>query len=88
MLEARGASPRRGAITIRVLGLNLRDQLQQRRLGKILQVKALLTEVLHNAERRDEVLATLCAMRDGKGEYTASVRAVLHELSPIIQVFL
>jgi hypothetical protein len=81
---------RRGEITIRILGLNVRDQLRERRLGRVREVKALLAEVLLNPDpaRRSALVQELSAMRDGRGEYTAMVRATLDELKPVFQVLL
>jgi len=70
-------------MTIRVFGLNIRDTLRERRLGKVREVKTLLSEVLHQPSKRGQVLADLQAMRAGKSEYTLAVRAVLDELAPI-----
>ena len=75
----------RGEMTIRVLGLNIRDQLRQGRLDKIRAVKSVLVEAIHNANERSQLLSELQAMRDGEGEYTAAVRAMLDELAPVLQ---
>jgi hypothetical protein len=81
-LNPRGGS-KRAEVTIKVFGLNVRDQLRERRLGKIREVRALLTELLHNPTRRSDVLRELHAMKRGRGEYTIVVRAVLHDVAPL-----
>jgi hypothetical protein len=72
----------KGQMTIDVFGLNVRDQLCERRRGKIKQAKALFIEILYNNERREAASKELQQMRDGKGEYVVAVRAILDELRP------
>jgi hypothetical protein len=80
-IEAKDGSLQ-GEMTIRVLGLNIRDQLRERRLGKIREVKSMLVAIVHDPSRRRSVLDELLRMRRGEGEYTAAVRAILRELAP------
>jgi hypothetical protein len=71
----------RAEVTIKVLGLTIRDKLRERRLGKIREVKALLGELLHNPSHRSEVMSELKAMKEGHREHTLVIRAVLRDIA-------
>jgi hypothetical protein len=83
MMEPRDGS-RRGLMTIHVFGLNVRDQLKERRYAKVLEVKALFTQLLHDATSRQAVLTKIEAMRAGQGEYVAAVRSFFEEFGPVL----
>lgn len=79
----------RGRMTIDILGLNTRSHLQKRRQGKIREVTSLLVELMHKTgEEQDKILRELIAMKNGRGEYTATVRTVLDERAAIFQALI
>ena len=87
LLEPKNESIR-GSMTIDILGLNVRDHLQQRRNGKILEVMSLLVKLIYKPGEQERILADLLAMKKGRGEYTATVRAVLDERAPIFKALM
>ena len=71
----------RGEMTIKILGLNLRDQLVERRQGKMNEVRAKLVTLIMGVapDAKEKIIRELTEMRNGKGEYSLAVVEVLRE---------
>ena len=68
---------KKGEITIKVLGLNIREQLQNERKDMINTVKSLLVSILYNPIDREVNISILKEKINGASPHVAVVRAVL-----------
>lgn len=83
---SKNGSPK-GTMTISIFGLNLRDQLLERRRGKVMEIKALLAKIINgNDQQRTSAKKKLVEMKKGKGEYALVVRATLNHLESFLRI--
>ncbi len=80
----------RGKMCIQIFGLNLRDQLVKERQRTCREVRSLLVEMIntHDSNQKNEVIAELKDILNGKHSYTMDARAALEELKPLFEKLL
>ncbi len=77
----------RGAMCIRIFGLNLRDRLPEKRKQAINDVEALLDTIIHNPDpnAKQQALEDLQEIRSGRREYALAARTYIAEVGPLLQ---
>ncbi len=74
----------RGFMCIEIFGLNRREPLVQDRKRAVREVRGLVTEYIHNRDRRAEIVKEIACIKAGERSFTMAQMAVLDELRPFL----